>query len=281
MKIRYIIIITVILFTACKNQNTYNIKTDEKHELRIVSLVPSVTKELQLLGLEDNIVGATSYCDISKNNKNLIVGSAIETNEEKVLLLKPDVVFVSSLTKQATIDVLKKNGLNVYVYAKARSFNDICKHFIEIAEYLDRGVQAEIIVNKAQNKVDSLKNTIVTSDKKLNVFFQLGANPLATVIPNTFMDDYITLAACNNIFNDLNKIIINKESVILRNPDVILIVEMGTVAHQEKENWYKFDNLNAVKNDKVFIVQLATTPTVTNFTNVFENIINFIYDTSD
>ena len=65
---------------------------------------------------------------------------------------------------------------------------------------------------------------------------------------NTFMNDFITFAGGENIASDLTRGTITRESVLLRNPDVIVIVTMGILAEEEKDRWASSKQLNAAKN---------------------------------
>ncbi len=278
MKTYYILIALALLISACSNKTNYK-KEDANQGLRIVSLIPSISKELELLDMGDHIVGATSYCDITKDKKDLIVGSVIEVNEEKIILLKPDMVFASGLTKQTTIETLQKNGITVHKIKKAQSFNEICDHFVELGRLVYKEELALSIANNTKAKIDSLKTSIPEDHDNLHVFFQIGAKPLYTVIPNTFMDDYITFSKCKNIASDLNKGSITRESVLLKDPDIIFIVTMGIVGDEEVEIWKRYKDINAVKNNKIFIIpsDKACTPTLTSFVETLETIIDLVY----
>ena len=277
MKIRFIIpILLLIVIVSCTNTQPQK-TSPEEHALRIVSLVPSFTNEIVELGLKDNIVGATSYCEISKENKDLIVGSVVDINEEKIMLLKPDVVFASTLVKEESIKILKNNGINVKYLGKMESFDDLCSQFLELSQILHKEDFAKNYINKAKNRLDSLMNLVPSIENKPTVCFQLGANPIAIVIPNTFMNDFISLANAINVFCDLDKIIVNREAVLLRNPDYIIISSMGNIGEQEKLEWEKYTELKAVKNKHIFIVESASTPTIHNFVNNFEDIVQRMY----
>ncbi len=275
--ISYIIII--LLLFSCNN-NKYDKYQNTEDAIRIVSLAPSITKELVDLGLENNIVGATSYCAVSSSNKDLIIGSAITVNIEKVLLLKPDIVFASGLTKDKTINTLKENGVTVYKFGKMTSFEYICNNFIELGKLVDKENTARSIVEKSKTKIDSLISTIPKQTDSLRIFFQVGSKPIFTVIPNTFMNDYITFAGCKNIADDMTRGTINRETVINRNPDIIFIISMGIEGNNEKKIWEKYPELKASKNKKIFIVDanVAASPTVLAFTESFEKIMNDIYN---
>ena len=267
--------VLVLTFFSCSEQMPVDVK--KSTSLRIVSLVPSYTSEIVELGFKDNIVGATSYCEISKENKVLIVGSVIDINEEKILLLKPDVVFASTLVKEKSIETLKNNGINVQFLGKMESFDDLCSQFLKLGEILDVNEKANLYIESAKQRIDSLKNLVPKTDDTTSVFFQLGASPICTVIPNTFMDDFITFSGCKNAFYDLNKIIINRESVLLRNPDYIIISSMGDIGEQEKQVWQGYTELVAVRDNRIFVVESASTPTIKNFLDNFEYIIKKMY----
>ena len=93
------------------------------------------------------------------------------------------------------------------------------------------------------------------------------------------MDDYITYAGAQNIAFDFTIGSITRESVLLRNPDVIFIVSMGIIGEEEKKNWEKVKELNASKNKKIFILDSdkACTPTPVTFVETLETIINLTY----
>ena len=277
MSIRIILLSLIIAFLYSCTSEVNKKQESNKHELRIISLVPSITKEITELGLEDIIVGATNYCEITKNNKDLIIGSAIEINEEKIILLKPDIVFASTLVKQKSIEILKQNGIKVIFLPMSDSFEDLCDEMIRIGKILNKEETAIKYVQKYKTKLDSIIMQMPKRESQPTVFFQLGANPIATVIPNTYMNDFIIKANCKNIFYDLNKIIVNRESILLRNPDYIIISAMGGISNQEVDIWQKYQTINAVQNHNIFLVPSASLPTVVNFVNNFEIIINNIY----
>ncbi len=280
MKFKILTFILVFLLLISCNNRKYKKDQNSSDKLRIVSLTPSITKELVDLGVKDRIVGATSYCDITADNKDLIIGSAIAVNMEKILLLKPDIVFASGLTKDKTIQNLRDNGITVYTLGKMSSYDAICDHFLKLAKYVDKKKVAVSMIKASKAKIESLVASIPKRSDSLHVFFQLGTKPIFTVIPNTFMNDYITFAKCKNIAEDLTKGTINREAVLNRNPDIIFIASMGIMGENEKETWKQYPELKAAKNDKIFIIDanLAAIPTVLTFTESFEIMIKQIYN---
>ena len=86
------------------------------------------------------------------------------------------------------------------------------------------------------------------------LFRSIGANPLFTVLENTFMDDFITFFGGRNIATGLRRGTLNREFVLQSNPDVIIIMEMGIAGEQEKKIWENYPFLNAVKNNRIFFI---------------------------
>ena len=245
---------------------------------RIVSLAPSLTNMLYLLNAQHQIVGCTSYCEEAKKDNISVVASAIDVNVEKIFLLKPDFVVTTTLTKPSTIAALEKVGIKVNVFPSPKSYSEICNQLIEIAELTSKQVSAKNIVEKQLTRLRQLTQSI-PKGKKPKLFFQIGAKPIFTVIPNTFMDDYISYAGCENIASDLKSGTISRESVIVRNPDVIVVVTMGIVGAEEKTVWQGYQNITASKNGKIFIVDSnqACSPDPVNFVDVVELLITKIY----
>ena len=59
----------------------------------IISLAPSITESIYCLGLEEELIGVTTYCNYPEQAKEKeIVGSLIKPNVEKIFSLRPDLV---------------------------------------------------------------------------------------------------------------------------------------------------------------------------------------------
>lgn len=244
---------------------------------RIVSLASSLTKNIYYLDAGHQLVGCTNYCFEALNDSVPIVASAIKVNIEKVLSVEPDIVLATKLTNPETIQQLEKFGLDVEVFPTPASFPELCEQFEHIGELLGRSGKARAIVSQSIKTVDSLRNSIAWESSP-NIFFQIGAKPIFTVLSKTYMDDYITYLKGKNIAASLTKGTIGREAVLVKNPDVIFVTTMGLLGEQEKLNWMKYSQVNAAKNGKVFVVdsQLACTPTPITFVKTFEILVNYL-----
>ncbi|MFO8233935.1 MAG: ABC transporter substrate-binding protein [Bacteroidales bacterium] len=263
---------------SCCNNNTNSEQENNSDSLQIVTLTPSITKQLLLLGLEDNVIGHTSFCPSDKLVNSELVASAAEVNVEKIAVLDPDIVLVSTLTKEKVIKNLRKVGVEVKYLDMPRSFDEICGQMIKLGELLDKKDKAAKIVARQRKRLDSLRHTIPESEK-VKFLIQIGAKPLYAATSESFMHDYIKYAQGENIAAGLSSGTLSRESVLKKNPDVIVIVTMGMAGKEEKEIWQGYPNLKATKNDQVHIIDSdeASSPTPVTFVNVLDTIIEMVY----
>lgn len=264
------IILSLLIFLSI---NSY-----AKEANRIISLAPSITNMIYLLKAQDKLVGCTNYClEGVKDGKN-IVANAIDVNIEKVFLLKPDMVFTAGLTKPSTIEALKKLNIKVLSFPSAKTYAEICEQFITIASYTGKEQLAKKIVEYQKRRLDSIKKSIPKGEKP-KIFIELGAKPLFTAVPNTFMDDFITQAGGINIATDIITGIITRENVILKDPDAIVIVTMGIVGEEEKEVWKRYKQLSAARKGKIFTVDpyKSCGPNPVTFVDVVEELVTKLY----
>ncbi|MGM0532491.1 MAG: ABC transporter substrate-binding protein [Bacteroidota bacterium] len=263
---------------SCQHLGQQSEQEKTTDSLRIVSLTPSITKQLLLLDVEDNVIGHTTYCPADSLENSEMVASATEVNVEKIATLQPDIVLVSTLTKQQVIDNLRKLEIEVEYLEMPKSFEAICNQMITLGKIVNRKDRALSIIEKQRAKLDSLQNGIPEGEK-LKFFIEIGANPLYAATSESFMHDYIQFANGENVAADLKSGTMSRESVLAKNPDVIVIVTMGLAGKEEKQIWQEYPNLDAAKKDNIFVIDAdqASSPTPVSFTNVVEKIIERVY----
>jgi iron complex transport system substrate-binding protein len=220
---------------------------------RIISLIPSVTRSLYLLGLQDNILAVTIFCPPIAKNKEKI-GSILEPDIEKIISLKPDIVIASKEgNRQETVAKLRSLGITVYVTGNVDSFSAIYADFIQLGDYLGYGDKARAVVDDSRKRISALRDKL-KNVKPMTIFYEVGAQPLFTSGNKSFANDIIEAAGAKNIFGDLSSRFpqVSREEVVRRDPDVIILVAMGNVNLKEKTQWENFKSLKAVKNGRVY-----------------------------
>jgi iron complex transport system substrate-binding protein len=246
---------------------------------RVISLGPSITEELYLLGAQDRLVGCTLYCKRPKEAETKEkVATVIEVNLEKVIMLRPDLVLATSLTDLKTVKKLRNLGIKVVVFPQAKNFTEVCKQFLELGRIVGREKEAEEIVSQAKMRV----NIIQKEDKNLpkqKVFVQIGSKPLFTATRDSFINEFIELAGGINIAQNSKSGLYSREKVLKDNPEVIIIVTMGIVGEGEREIWKKYETLKAVKNNRIYIIDSykLCSPTPVSFVEALEEIANILH----
>ena len=232
----------------------HNIGYASDYPKRIVSLGPSITEGLYLLGAGDRIVGVTTYCiKPPQAKKKEKIGSVTEVDVEKIANLKPDLVIATSLTSQKAKEKLKGLGIKVVDFSLPGNFSDLCEKFLMLGRIVGKGSEAEDIVIKANREIDTIRNRLKGLPKP-KVFIQVGARPLFTMTKDSFVNDLIELAGGINIAGEARGGLYSREKVIEQNPDVIIIMTMGIVGEEEKRIWQRYRTLKAVRDNRIYIM---------------------------
>jgi ABC-type Fe3+-hydroxamate transport system substrate-binding protein len=161
----------------------------------------------------------------------------------------------------------------VEVFETPRTFEEICQQFIRLGKLIGQEAKAHSINQDVREKVGRIKASNQYENPPA-FFFQIGTNPLFTVLENTFMDDYITFSGGRNIAAGFTRGTIKREFVLTSNPDVIIIVNMGLAGDEEKKLWERYPFLSAVKNQRIFFIEsdMASTPNPPDFLKTMETI---------
>ncbi len=265
------LLVTVLLLFLSFFSFSQNVK-------KVISLAPSITENIYLLGAEDKLVGCTSYCTQAVSDGVEQIGSTVDVNVEKIFALQPDLVLTMLMTKHQDVEAMKKLGLKVVVIPSPKSFDEICKQTLQIGKLVGAEDSAHKIIQQIKQSVDSLKQKCSAIQNHPKIFFQLGSNPIFTVLENTFMNDYILFCNGENIANGMTKGTMTRESILLKNPDIIIVATMGGFGIKEQNIWESYHGISAAKNDKVFLIdsETACSPTPVAFLKAFTDVYKFV-----
>jgi len=251
----YAIIITCLLMVAITGSFSANRAFGSpSNNLGIISLSPVITEGLYLLGMGDNIIGVTIYCQRPSQAKDKQkVGSVVDVNVEKIVNLKPDIVFAMSHTNTKDIKKLRDTGINVITFDIPKTFERLCEIFLALGKTIGKEKEAIHIVNASKRKVSDIRKK-TSGLQKQKVFIQIGAKPLFAATDDSFVNDYIEFSGGINIFKNAGSGLISREEVLKRNPDIILIATMGVAGKDEQKIWHRYKMINAVWNNRIYLV---------------------------
>jgi iron complex transport system substrate-binding protein len=248
----------------------------------IVSLGPTNTENVFLLGAGGQVVGDTVYCMRPQAAESKPkVGTVMLASMEKIVALRPDLILATALTRGAQIRQLRDMGFKVVRFRQPRSFTEICRQFIRLGRLLGRTKRAEEIIRRSKAGVAALQKQLV-GRKRPRVFLQVGAQPLYGAVSSSFTHDFITLGGGVNIIAGQKKSFTSLEKVIAANPAVIIIAIMGSesgIAAQEKRKWEGFKTIRAARDERVYTIapNLVCSPTPVTFVNTLYRIAAMIH----
>lgn len=260
----------------------YDGRTDELSQegtaWRIISLGPSITKQLYLLGVEDRLVGITTYCPMPQGRRIEKIGSVVAVNVEKIVMLKPGLVLATTLTDRRQVEKLKELRLRVVAFGQPKDFFEICKQFVELGKLIGRQERAKEVVRNAKVRVDRVAER-VRKLQRPRAFIQVGTKPLFTANKDSFLNDIIKLAGGINIAEDAESGIYSREKVLGKNPDCIIIATMGVAGENEKKAWQQFKTLKAAQDKRLHIINAdeLCSPTPDSFVEALEEIVGILH----
>ena len=201
---------------------TLKVKPNPK---RIVSLAPSITETLFALGLEDRIVGVTSFCDYPAEAKQKeSIGDTLKPNIERIIALKPDLVIVSTASQLEQI-VRRLDELRIPVYVSSpRNLEGTLDSIDRLGEISGVADRAHKLTAELRSRIDAVRARVAARPPP-PVFFILGSEPLITAGGPSFINDLIARAGGRSISADETADYpqFSLETAVARRPEVIFL----------------------------------------------------------
>ncbi len=228
---------------------------------RIVSMAPSTTEILIDLGVADKIIAAdTNTQKDGLLKQNIPYFDMMKPDAEKLIALKPDVVFISGMSNakgNTPFSPLIDAGICVVNIPSSSSIEAIYLDIAYIAAVVKHeGNGAKIIANmKKEIEAVRKKGASIAQDKKKTVYFEIGAAPyMYSLGTGTFINEMIEIIGAQNILADQKSwVSVSDEMVLAKDPDVIL-TNVNYIPNPIDEIMARsgWASLKAVKSKKVF-----------------------------
>jgi iron complex transport system substrate-binding protein len=225
---------------------------------RIVSMAPSLTEILFTLGLRQEIVGVTDFCDypeaaLTKHK----IGGFLNPSIEKIVSLKPDLILgIRDGNRMDTVHRLNDLGFPVYV-VDPTGFDGVVKTIGNIGEVVRRREKSTDIIRKITKKKEEIVR-LTQSLSKPKVFFLVGYSPIVTVGRGSLGDDLIRLAGGRNITENESGSYphYNIETILSNAPDIIIMSSMDSKKDYLNliKMWRSWKELPAVKMNAIYVI---------------------------
>lgn len=224
---------------------------------RIISTAPSITEMLAYFEQDENIIAVSDYCSFPKKLcEKEKIGSMITLDMEKLIKLRPTMVYTLELKNTKQKEKLKKLKIN-FTELSFNNLKDIKNSFLKMGKVLNDEKKANTFISKIKNEISLLpkakKNKTFAivigsnvSHGKIKEFYLAGKN--------TYFDDILNSAGYKNILNEeVSYPNLSLEQFIKKNPDIILVVENKT-SNESKKAFKSLPFLNAIKENKLAFI---------------------------
>jgi iron complex transport system substrate-binding protein len=224
---------------------------------RLVSIGPSITAFLFALGAGPRVVGVDDFSDEPAEAATREHVGGIKVNFEKVVALKPDLVF-SVKFSDGTLEKLQSASLNVLV-VDPQSVSDVAKTATLLGKAV--GADGEALARSIQQRVDAVKTKTATVATRPRVYHEIDASDPAkifTVGPGSYINDLIDIAGGVNIAARAATAYpqLSAEEILRSDPEIIVLAAAAYSAKPAdvaaRQGW---SVIAAVKNGHIFSIE--------------------------
>lgn len=225
------------------------VRVPEKIE-RAISLAPSLTEMIFAIGAGDRLVGVTTYCNFPAGTANIEkVGDTQSPNIEKIIALKPQIVFISTASQlEAFQKTLDEQGIAVYVTNPTR-LTEVFANLRQLGDLFGKPEAAESLLETLSARVAEVsKEGNIQGGHR--VFIQISNEPLFTIGEDSFLTELVDLAGGVSVTKEVATAYpkLSKETAAALDPDVIFLSD----SDDNREPNPALKNSNAVKNERVY-----------------------------
>ena len=223
---------------------------------RIISLAPSLTELVYAAGAGDKLVGVVDYSDYPPQADLLpVVGRFNLLDVERIVELQPDLIIAwRSGNPRSSISQLTNLGLTVYI-AEPKNLTSIANHIYKLSVLTGTQEDAKSAIQEFNRTYEELRKKY-SNRAKIKIFYQVWDKPIITVGGNELINDIIELCGGENIFKEIQLVApkIDQESVLIRNPAVIIASGSNTERPKWLDDWKRWPDLTAVTEDNLFFI---------------------------
>jgi iron complex transport system substrate-binding protein len=190
---------------------------------RVVTLAPSLTEMVQVLGAGGTLVGVSRFDAAPEVAKLPRVGGFVDPSVEAVVALKADLVLVQpGPGNQRPVEKMAELGVPVLMLP-LHSVKDVLAALRAVGGALGRGKEAEGLISR----IESTRARVREAAKQRTaprVLFVYGFEPLVVAGPGSFADELLRDAGGVNVAADASSAypLYSVERAVRARPDVVV-----------------------------------------------------------
>ncbi len=244
------------VFGSCVIDDREREVCSEAPVTRIAALSPGATELAFSAGAGDKVVAVVSFSDYPPAAQEIeSVGSPSRLDLERLLALKPDLILAwGTGNPSEQISTLLRLGMRVF-YVEPHSFSSIAQDIRDIAQLAGTEASGNVAASAFLKGISDLK-TQYSQKPKIRTFYQVWDEPMMTMNGQHYINQVVELCGGINVFSKSPRLIprLNKEAVLIENPEVVVAGGMGERNAHWLEGWRAFPELMATKQENLFFV---------------------------
>lgn len=213
---------------------------------RIVTMLPSLTELVWVLGAGPRIVGVDRYSDWPAAVAKLPrLGGLEDAQIEAIAALRPDLVLASSSSR--AMERLQALGFTV-VRLSSDSHADVHRSLQLVARLLGTPEAAERVWWRLQQELDAAATRVPVALRGQRVYFEIGGGPYAAGAASFIGETLARLGMVNIVPAELGPFPkLNPEFVVRAKPDVMMGLAREQATFAQRPGW---DSLAAVRTQR-------------------------------
>jgi len=269
MKITWLKVVVLIipLVLGCKANNDREIIDRAGRTVkigssinRVISTAPSNTEIITDLGIARKLVAIDRYSvNVTEIFSGLPLLDFFYPDAEVIIGLEPDIIIASGHNATGTGEdpfrLIEEAGIPVVYIPMSQSIEDIYRDIAFIADILQVQKSGEKVIEAMKAQIAAIAGRTANVNTKRTVYFEISAAPdMMSFGKDSFINDMISVINARNIFANDNWLVMpGAESIIERNPDVILTsvnyIDDPTGEIKSRDG---FNHITAVKENRVY-----------------------------
>jgi ABC-type Fe3+-hydroxamate transport system substrate-binding protein len=201
-------------------------------------------------GAGDRLVGVTTYCNFPEAaNAIEKIGDTQTPNIERIIALRPDVVFVSTASQlEAFMQTLEQQNIAVYV-TDPKSIDGVAENLRTLGGLFGTESTANGLASGLQQRATAVDENLKERARP-KVFVQISNEPLFTIGKDAFLTDLVERAGGESVTRAVPTGFpkLSKETASAMSPHVIILSD----SEDNREPNEVFRNSPAVKNGRVY-----------------------------
>ncbi|MBC7363777.1 MAG: ABC transporter substrate-binding protein [Candidatus Aminicenantes bacterium] len=230
---------------------------------RIVSLAPNLTEILFALGLNEQVIGVTRFCDFPPEARSrTVVGGLVDFNLEIIHSLQPDLVLGFRGNPKTLLERMYDFSLPLFVFEQGKTFEDLFRLIKKIGYLTCRPKAADDLVSQLSRELSEIERAVARYSSGKKVFLMLSGqgSALWTCGRDSYMNHLLDRAGVKNIMADVpgNWLAVNQEQIIAADPEIVLILSQDKKVFEQARQFIierkALSNIKAIKSNNIFFL---------------------------